>query len=164
MAGWEQVTPSPFLKYERGAMKRVRFKKLHPDAIIPEYQTSGASGFDICCCENHQIGPGATKLIMTGLAVELPEGTEMQIRPRSGLALKTPYLIKNSPGTIDADYRGEIGVIVHNLSSDSALFYNVGERIAQGVISPVIVCCIEEILHLSETDRGAGGFGSTGIN
>jgi dUTP pyrophosphatase len=103
-------------------------------------------------------------LIRTGLAVQIPQGYEMQIRARSGLALKTPYLIKNGIGSVDEDYRGEVGVIIHNLSDVLPLVFNKGDRIAQGVIAPVMRCRIYEVSELDETERGSGGFGSTGIN
>jgi len=141
---------------------KLRFKKLHPDAVLPKYQTQYSSGFDFSALEETAIGPGRTKLVPTGLACALPADTEMQIRPRSGLALKTGYLVKNSPGTVDEDYRGPLNVIVHNLGEET-LFIKAGDRFAQGVICPVFRCEIEEVDSLDATDRGQGGFGSTGV-
>lgn len=140
---------------------RIFFKKLHCDAKIPAYQSDGASGFDLCCMKDEMVSAGETVLIPTGLSVQLPPYVEMQVRPRSGLALKTPYLVKNSPGTVDSDYRGDIGIIVHNLGKEP-LFFDKGERIAQGVVVPVIHPEIFEVNELLETGRGTGGFGSTG--
>lgn len=141
----------------------VFFKKLNPDAIIPKYQTEGASGVDLHSVEDVTIYAGETKLVKTGLAVQLPKGTELQIRARSGLALKTPYLIKNGVGTVDEDYRGEIGVIISNISQiGEPIRIKKGDRIAQGVICPIVKVDIVEVDKLTETTRGEGGFGSTG--
>lgn len=142
----------------------VFFKKLNPDAIIPKYQTEGASGFDLHSVEDVTIYAGETKLVKTGLAVQLPKGTELQIRARSGLALKTPYLIKNGVGTVDEDYRGEIGVIISNISQTGDIVkIEKGTRIAQGVIMPVLRLKILETDRFNTTEREAGGFGSTGV-
>jgi len=142
----------------------VCFKKLHQDAIIPKYQTQYASGFDLHAIEDVKIYAGETKLVKTGLAVKLPKNTELQIRARSGLALKTPYLIKNGVGTVDEDYRGEIGVIIHNISQTGDIMQiKKGDRIAQGIIAPVVRCQIFEADELDITERGTGGFGHTGI-
>ena len=140
----------------------VYFKKLRPGAIIPSYQTSGSSGFDLVAAESVKIGPGETQLVPTGLACSLPPGTELQIRARSGLSLQTGYLVKNGIGTVDEDYRGEICVIIHNLDLEWTLNINAHERFAQGVICPVIRCDIQEAQDLDITARGEGGFGSTG--
>lgn len=144
----------------------VKFKKLDDRAVIPAYQSAGASGFDLHCIEDVEIPMNGTALVKTGLAVALPPGTEMQIRPRSGLALKTPYTVKNSPGTVDADYRGEIGVIVHHCGGRRDPFpltFKAGDRIAQAVICPVYRCEIVEVNEIDNTGRGAGGFGSSGV-
>lgn len=158
-------------------MFQVKFKKLHPDAIIPAYAHDGDAGFDLCCIESCVIMPGETVLVRTGLAVQLPVGTEMQIRPRSGLALKTPYFIKNAPGTIDAGYRGELGIIVSNMpnvlyddkkhpipGTTQYIKFSQGDRIAQGVVKPVLLCELLEVDELGDSERGESGFGSTGIN
>lgn len=134
-------------------------KKLHKDAVLPQYKTDASSGFDLYSVEDVGIPAGTTKLVKTGLAFQLPEGTEMQIRGRSGLSLTSKYLVKH--GTVDEDYRGEVGVIVHNLGDDT-LFIEKGDRFAQGVVQPVIRTKIREAFELSDTNRGAGGFGSTG--
>jgi dUTP pyrophosphatase len=136
----------------------VKFKKLDERAVIPRYQSSRASGFDFHCIEDVVIPPGVTMLVKLGLSVELPPDTEMQIRPRSGLALKTPYMVKNSPGTVDEDYRGELGVIVHNCDDClTPLEFKTGDRIAQGVICPVLRPVIIDSEELSATRRGTGG-------
>lgn len=143
---------------------RVRVKKLREDAVIPEYKTEGAAGFDLVAAEDVTINAGETVTVPTGLAFEIPEGYELQIRPRSGLSLKTPLRIANSPGTIDSDYRGEVKIIITNTGQCDD-YYNIykGDRIAQGVIVPVMRAEFEEVDELSETSRGYGGFGSTGM-
>lgn len=150
---------------------KVRIKKLHPDAVVPKYATKSASGFDLVAIEDQTIYPGCTNLVKTGLAVSIPEGYELQIRPRSGLSLKTNLRVANSPGTVDADYRGEVCVIMHNAAVYQGIDYmqkcehiKRGERIAQGVICPVQQVDFEEVQELDETNRGSGGFGSTGTN
>jgi dUTP pyrophosphatase len=155
---------------------RIEIKKLHSDATIPTYATEGASGFDLVAVEEVVIAPGKTELVKTGLAIEIPNGYELQIRPRSGLSLTTNLRISNSPGTIDSDYRGEICVIVSNIGStchdkfrkgcgcirDAGIIVKKGDRIAQGVICPVVKGLFAEVSALSETSRSDGGFGSTG--
>jgi dUTP pyrophosphatase len=148
----------------------VKFKKLRPDAVIPQYKTAGAAGFDLASAEDLIIHPGETVLVKTGLAVEIPPGYEMQVRPRSGVSLKTPLINKNTIGTVDSDYRGEIGVVLHNLVLEGdgpevgrPWPIMKGDRIAQGVIKAVPEVEIVEAMFLSETERGAGGFGSTGV-
>lgn len=140
----------------------VKFFKMDDRAIIPCYQTEKSSGFDFCALESKVIGFNKTVLIRTGLAVELPANTELQIRARSGLSLKTGLRIANSPGTIDEDYRGEIQIIVENVRFNP-LIINAGDRIAQGVIQnvmrPLLICCNK----LSDTKRGDGGMGHTGL-
>lgn len=176
---------------------KIEFKKLHPDAVAPKYATPGAAGFDLVAVEEVVIEPGETVVIPTGLAIEIPEGYELQIRPRSGITRKTKLRVANSPGTVDSDYRGEVGVIIDNiyqmeyelwrnqLTPEYGHVYNIegnrddtyrfgtypegtyiihkGERIAQGVIAPVIRAEFIEVDELSETERGAGGFGHTGV-
>lgn len=140
----------------------VKIKKLHPDAIIPKYRTSGSAGFDIHIIEDVTISPRETKIIKTGLSFEIPKGYELQVVPRSGISSKTKIRISNSPGTVDSDFRGEVGIIVDNI--DSFLYtFKKGDRVAQGKITPVIQAIFQEVTELSITDRGQGGFGSTGI-
>jgi dUTP pyrophosphatase len=139
----------------------IKFKKLNDLAKDPFYASEGASGFDICSVENVLIPPNERKLISTGLSIEIPEEYELQIRPRSGFAYKNGITVLNTPGTIDSDYRGEIKVLLINLGSVSFMV-NVGDRIAQGVIMAVPTIKFAQVYTLSETERGAGGFGSTG--
>lgn len=130
---------------------------------LPAYATEGSAGMDLCAYvhESVVLEPLERKLIPTGLFIELPTGYEAQIRPRSGLALKQGITCLNSPGTIDADYRGEIGVILINLSNEMQVI-KTGDRIAQMVIAPVTQISWEPATALTPTNRGAGGFGSTG--
>lgn len=132
-------------------------------AIIPEYKTAGAAGADLYAFLDSSVTilPGKSAMIPTGLFFEIPEGYEIQVRPRSGLAAKNGVTVLNTPGTIDSDYRGEIKVILINLG-DKEFIVNNGERIAQMVIAPVIQAAFEITENLSQTERGAGGFGSTG--
>jgi dUTP pyrophosphatase len=143
----------------------VKFKRLDDRATLPKYQTSGASGFDFHTLEEVVIFPGETRVIKTGLAVELPTCGpvfyELQVRPRGGTSLKTSLRIANSPGTVDVDYRGEVGIVAWN-SGDDDLVFKAGERIAQGVICPVIQCRIEEVEKINITARGTGAYNSTG--
>jgi len=134
------------------------------DLPLPSYQSGGSSGLDLCAAVNKEITlqPGDIKLIPTGLSVSLPEGYEAQIRPRSGLALRYGLGFVNAPGTIDADYRGEIGVIAINWGKKS-LTIKRGDRIAQMVIHTVSRAIVEEVNELDSTDRGDGGFGHSGI-
>lgn len=130
---------------------------------LPAYATEGSAGMDLCAHihESVVLEPLERKLIPTGLFIELPTGYEAQVRPRSGLALKQGITCLNSPGTIDADYRGEIGVILINLSNEMQVI-KTGDRIAQMVIAPVTQISWEPTTALAPTTRGAGGFGSTG--
>lgn len=130
---------------------------------LPAYETQQSAGMDLRANieENISIGSLERAIVPTGLFIALPEGTEAQIRPRSGLAAKQGLTVLNSPGTIDADYRGELKVILVNLSKDSVTIHD-GDRIAQMVISRHEVAQLQEVLVLSETARGSGGFGSTG--
>lgn len=152
----------------------VKWKMLDPDATLPAYMSKNASGMDLKACladpfeypdGNVLLQPGETKAIPTGLSVEIPEGCEMQIRPRSGLSLTTKLRIPNAPGTIDADYRGEIKVILEHAGyiTDRPIMIEHGDRIAQAVIVPVVHALNEHVEELEETLRGAGGFGSTGV-
>jgi dUTP pyrophosphatase len=141
----------------------VKFKKLHPDAKIPQYQTEGAAGMDLVACNDAliTIWPGGVALIPLGFAVELPGGWEMQIRPRSGLALNHTVTVLNSPGTVDSDYRAECKAIVIN-HGRMALTVDKGDRIAQAVVAKAAQAIMVEVKELSQTTRGQGGFGSTG--
>lgn len=173
----------------------VKVKRLRADAVIPEYATPGAAGFDLVAAEDVIIEPGEIKLIPTGLAFEIPQGYELQIRMRSGIAKKTKLRMPNGIGTIDADYRGEVFVMLENTwlvggnghsrymltdiqnkvkyfskyglrapaQRSNSYIIRRGDRIAQGVIAPVMRAVLEEADDLSETDRGDGGFGSTGV-
>jgi dUTP pyrophosphatase len=140
---------------------KIKIKKLTQNALIPAYQTKEAAGFDLHSIEDVVIKPGERKLIGTGLAFEIEFGYEVQIRPRSGLAYKHGITVLNTPGTIDSDYRGEIKVLLINHGNEE-FEIKKNERIAQAVIAPVIQAEIVEVEELSDTDRGSGGFGSTG--
>jgi dUTP pyrophosphatase len=137
-------------------------KKLNENAIIPKYQTKQAAGFDFHATEAKVIMPGEIAIIGTGLAIELSPVVELQVRPRSGMSAKSKIRVANSPGTIDADYRGEIKIILDNIGT-LPYTINVGDRIAQGVICPVIQASFQEVDELTDTERGAGGLGSTGV-
>jgi dUTP pyrophosphatase len=166
----------------------VKIKRLHPDAVIPKYAKPGDAGFDLVAIEDVIIEPGETKLVRTGLAFELPDGYELQIRPRSGITLKTKLRVQL--GTVDAPYRGEIGVIVDNIAPEQYYTNNQyfellttegeridakypywegmyiirkGDRIAQAVINRVEQAEFVEVDELDETERGTGGFGSSGV-
>ena len=145
-------------------MTKIKIKKLSNEVLTPKYETPGSSGMDIAAYINEDviINSGDKALIPTGFSLSIPQGYEVQIRPRSGLAIKKGITILNTPGTIDSDYRGEIKVVLINLSKDKFTVKN-GERIAQMVVCPIEQVDIEEVRELSGTDRGAGGFGSTGI-
>ncbi|MBE9166853.1 dUTP diphosphatase [Pleurocapsales cyanobacterium LEGE 06147] len=133
----------------------------HESAIIPSYAHQGDAGMDLYSIHEVEIAAGETTLIHTGITIELPQGTEAQIRPRSGLALKHSVTILNTPGTIDEGYRGEIGVILINHGKNTFKVVK-GMKIAQMVIKPVLYVEIEEANELTQTSRGQGGFGSTG--
>jgi dUTP pyrophosphatase len=128
---------------------------------LPRYATQGAAGMDVVSAEDVTIAPGARHAVATGFAMAIPAGFEVQVRPRSGLALKHGVTCLNTPGTIDSDYRGEIKVILANLGSDDFVIAR-GDRIAQLVPAPVQHAALDEVTSLDETARGAGGFGSTG--
>ncbi len=146
-------------------MNKVHVKIFREDGIVlPKYETSGAAGMDICAKELVHFDPHATKLVKTGIFVQIPNGYEIQVRPRSGMSLKTPLRVANSPGTIDSDYRGEICVIMHN-TANFEFVVNAGDRIAQLVIKEVPQIewfPVYDKNILSITERGTGGFGSTG--
>jgi dUTP pyrophosphatase len=128
---------------------------------LPAYATAGAAGMDVVAAENLILAPGARHAVATGFAIAIPEGYEVQVRPRSGLALKHGITCLNTPGTIDSDYRGEVKIILANLGSDAFPIAR-GDRIAQLVAAPVQRAMFAEVATLDETVRGAGGFGSTG--
>lgn len=140
---------------------KLKIKLISPDAIIPKYAHDLDSGLDLFSIEETLITPRNSKLISTGIAIELPPNTEAQIRPRSGLALKHQITVLNAPGTIDECYRGEIGVILINHGKNT-FQVTKGMKIAQMVVAPVIRVEIEQIDRLSSTDRSSDGFGSTG--
>lgn len=144
-------------------MTEILIKRISQNIPLPKYETSGSSGMDLSANieRSIKIEPGKTSIIPTGLSVSIPRNFELQIRPRSGLAAKNQITVLNTPGTIDADYRGEIKVILINLSNRSFLVEK-GMRIAQMILSPVIKAKIIEVKELKKTDRGSGGFGSTG--
>lgn len=148
-----------------GSEVRVQVQRLAhgKDLPLPSYATAGAAGMDILAAVEQPvtIAPGARVLVPTGLKIALPHGYELQVRPRSGLALKNGITLPNAPGTIDEDYRGEIGIIVMNVGAEPFIVER-GMRIAQGVIAPVVRAVWHESDGLDETARGEGGFGSTG--
>ena len=141
----------------------MHIKKLRPDAIVPRYMTALSAGLDLAAAIDAPVtlAPGDRAMIGTGLAFELPAEYEGQIRPRSGLAIKHGVTLVNAPGTLDADYRGELMVLVINHGREPVQI-KPGERIAQMVIAPFVQARLEVVEELSETDRGEGGFGSTG--
>ena len=141
----------------------VQIKKLHPLAQVPRYMSAQAAGLDLCAVldESVHLEPGQRTLVPTGLALALPDGFEGQIRPRSGLALRDGITLVNSPGTIDADYRGEVKIIVIN-HGQQTVEIKCGERIAQLIIAPVVQARLCEVDVLDDTTRSAGGFGHTG--
>ncbi|HRK21439.1 MAG TPA: dUTP diphosphatase [Fimbriimonadaceae bacterium] len=134
---------------------------LEPGAVAPEYKSDDASGMDLCAYEPVVLEPMQRKLVRTGIRIAIPAGYDGQVRPRSGLALKHGLTMVNTPGTIDADYRGEVGIIMINLGQDVVKLER-GERIAQLVIAPVSRADVVVVAALDETVRGDGGFGSTG--
>ena len=141
----------------------LRVKRLSEDAVIPHYAHPGDAGLDLFSIEHCELAPGASALVKTGISIELPQDTEAQVRPRSGMALKYAVTVLNTPGTIDEGYRGEVGVILINHGRD-AFVVEKGMKIAQMIIKPVITVDIEEVDELSDTHRGEGGFGSTGFH
>lgn len=134
------------------------------DLPLPVYATGGAAGADLCAAVDGEvvIGPGSREAVPTGLVLEIPEGFEAQVRPRSGLAIRQGLTIVNAPGTIDSDYRGELKVLLVNLGAEPVVITR-GDRIAQMVVAPVTRADFVETDELSASDRGAGGFGSTGV-
>lgn len=142
-------------------MVDIKIEKIFPDAILPSYSHPRDAGMDLFSYETYILKPGERRLFKTGLKVEILEGYEMQIRPRSGLALNHGVTVLNTPGTIDAGYRGEVGVILIN-HGEEVYSIGKGDKIAQAVISSVKRAVLEEVEKLEESSRGEGGFGSTG--
>ena len=141
----------------------VRLKRLpHGEGLaLPAYATDGAAGMDVLAAEETVIAPGQRHAVATGLAVAIPQGYEIQVRPRSGLALKQGITVPNTPGTIDSDYRGELKVILINHGIEDFPIAR-GDRIAQLVLAPVTLAAWDEVAELDDTERGTDGFGSTG--
>jgi len=144
-------------------LRILRVSRTLPELPLPAYATPGSAGMDLAAdvAEDLVIPPGGRATVPTGLAFAVPAGHEVQVRPRSGLASKAGVTVLNAPGTIDADYRGEVRVILVNLG-DAPFTIRRGDRIAQAVVAPVVQVAIAEVAALDETDRGSGGFGSTG--
>jgi dUTP pyrophosphatase len=142
---------------------KLKVKKLEDRAILPKYQTNGASGFDLHSIDTTSVPAGKTMMVRTGLAFDIPEGYELQIRPRSGLSSQSKLRVANSPGTIDSDYKKEVVIIIDNISQNQAESYkiNQGDRIAQAVLKKVERADLELVDFFQDTDRE--GFGSTGI-
>ncbi len=145
-------------------MTEVLIKRLSKNIELPKYETNGSSGMDLSANIDKQIKiePGKTSIVPTGISVSIPKNFEIQIRSRSGLAAKSQISVLNSPGTIDADYRGELKVILINLGNKTFVVEK-GTRIAQMVLCPIVKVKFKEVDNLDDTDRGAGGFGSTGL-
>ena len=143
---------------------KVKIVKFYEDSIIPQYQTAGAAGFDFCAhiTEPYILKAGEIKDLGTGIGIELPDGYELQIRSRSGLAYRYHVSLLNGVGTVDSDYRGEISVLLKN-HSDSNFIIEPGMRVAQGVVAKIERAEFEEVTKLSETERSGGGLGSTGL-
>lgn len=146
---------------ESTEQRTLRVQRLSDEAVLPRYSHPGDAGLDLFSIERIELAPGTARLVRTGLALELPAGTEAQVRPRSGLALKHGITVLNTPGTIDEGYRGEVGVILIN-HGQASFVVDSGMKIAQMVIKPVLTVAVEEAVELSDTLRGSGGFGSTG--
>jgi len=140
----------------------VKIRRSNEKASVPVYKTPGAAGCDVEAKEDVVIGAGYSALVSTGLFLEVPEGYECQVRPRSGLALSHGITVLNSPGTIDSDYRGEVKVLLHN-TSKLPVRIEAGDRIAQLVFAPVVRAVFYEVDELTGTERGLSGFGSTGV-
>jgi dUTP pyrophosphatase len=142
----------------------IQIKRLpHGDGLpLPAYATTGAAGMDVVAAEDYELSPGGRHAVATGFAVAIPEGFEIQVRPRSGLALKNGISLPNTPGTIDSDYRGELKIIMINLGAETFAIRR-GDRVAQLVVAPVQLATFAEVAELDDTARGTGGFGSTGV-
>lgn len=157
--------PGPMEKKTRKEMedaerqsRTLTIERTHPDAVMPKYQNPGDAGFDLAIVESVVMSPGQTAIVNTGLRFNIPEGYEVQLRPRSGKSSKG---LTAKFGTIDSGYRGEVGIILHN-DSPAYMSISAGDRLAQGVFTPVIQAVIEEGVVSTDTVRGEGGFGSTG--
>ena len=143
-------------------MKTVKFIKMNKDAIIPDYAHAGDAGMDLYSVEDVIIEPMEWKKVGTGLIMELPKGTEGQVRTKSGIAYNYGVFVLNTPGTVDENYRGEVGAVLYNLNK-TPFVIKKGQKIAQLVINEVCYCKTKEVESMSTTDRGEGGFGSTGL-
>ena len=143
-------------------MKTVKFIKINEDAIIPDYAHKGDAGMDLYSVEDLTIEPFEWKKVPTGLIMELPKGTEGQVRTKSGIAYNFGVFVLNTPGTVDENYRGEVGVVLYNLNK-TPFVIKKGQKIAQWVINKVCYCKTRQTSKMSTTDRGEGGFGSTGL-
>lgn len=141
----------------------LKFKKISPVAQLPSYATPEAAGMDVRAIDQISLGPGSWAKVSIGLAVEIPPGWELQVRGRSGLAVKHGVTVLNAPGTIDSDYRGEIGICLVN-NGKQTFHVEIGDRIAQLVLARAPQAEIKEVDELSTTDRGTAGFGSTGVS
>lgn len=165
------INVEDFEKIERETIKALttktlKIKKINPDAVIPKYSYPSDSGFDLHSVDSIVVPPLSRVLVPTGIKVEFDEGLELQIRPKSGLAINDGITVLNTPGTVDSGYNGEIKVIIFNTNSNSNYEIRKGQKIAQGVLCPVIngrYVNIQEVEDLGEKDRGENGFGSTGI-
>lgn len=140
-------------------MEKLLVKKLYKDAILPKRQTEGSAGYDLCSYNDYIIPPNTKQLIDTGISFTVPEGTYGQLAPRSGLSCKGTHI---GAGVIDRDYTGHVKVLLFNLNIDEDILINKGDRVAQLLLKRISVCAVEEVEALSCTDRGSGGFGSTG--
>lgn len=140
----------------------LQFKKLHENAIIPQFATAESAGFDFHALEPCVLKASSHALIRTGLCMQIDKGYEIQVRSRSGLALKHKIMVLNSPGTIDSDYRGELQIILANFSTQDFVI-NAGDRIAQGVVNALPQVNIIEVAQVNKTERNTNGFGSTGV-
>jgi dUTP pyrophosphatase len=151
-------------EFDKGERPLVKIRKKDPKVVLPQYETRGAAGMDLRAFidKDISISPLGRSRIPTGLFMEIPQGFEAQVRPRSGLAAKAGVTVLKSPGTIDSDYRGELDIILINLGAETFTVKN-NDRIAQLIIAPVVQAKTEETFSLSETSRGEGGFGSTGV-
>ncbi len=155
------VEPFEYSNSANAPILKIRREAGGEDLALPSYQTVGAAGMDVRAAESCTLGVGETKLIATGFSLAIPEGYEVQLRPRSGLALKHGITLLNSPATIDSDYRGEVKVILTNLGHEEFVVAR-GDRIAQMVVARVERLELEIVEELDETSRGSGGFGHTG--
>jgi len=152
------------MRLTENRMKALQFRKLHDDAVLPSRSSQDDAGFDLASVEEVTLEPGSRALVQTGLAVQIPEGHGGLVLPRSGLALRHGISLVNSPGLIDAGYRGEIGVILHNTDLTDSFDVNVGDRIAQLMVVPFASVLPVWVDALDDSQRGEGGFGSSGLS